>query len=81
MYVRKPSNLPKKIQIWKKTVVDKVLTLFNYWSNNMEKLIAAIEIFLFCMIETHENAIDVYIYDSVFLVDLKKFPVGKTKLA
>ena len=43
---RELSNLPKNIQIWKKTCANKVITLFNYWSNQMEKLIAAVKIFL-----------------------------------
>ena len=43
---RKSSNLPKKTQIWKRPMLIKLLTLFSYWSNQMEKLIAAVKIFL-----------------------------------
>ena len=45
---RKPLSLQKKTEILKKTCVllIKLLTLFNYWSNQMEKLIAVVKIFL-----------------------------------
>ena len=38
-YERKPSNLPKKSRYERKPVLIKLLTLFNYWSNQMEKLL------------------------------------------
>ena len=36
----------RKVKYGRKPVVIKLLTLFNYWSNQMEKLIAAVKIFL-----------------------------------
>ena len=46
---KKPSKLPKKTQILKKIcefLLITLLTLVDYWSNQMEKLIAAVKIFL-----------------------------------
>ena len=37
----------RKSKYERKTVLIKLLTLFNYWSNQMEKLIADVKIFLF----------------------------------
>ena len=37
----------RKSKYERKTVLIKLLTLFNYWSNEMEKLIADVKIFLF----------------------------------
>ena len=45
-YERKPSNLPKKSKYEWKRVLIKLLTLFNNWSNQMEKLVAAVQTFL-----------------------------------
>ena len=36
----------RKFKYGRKPVVIKLLTLFNYWSNQMKKLIAAFKIFL-----------------------------------
>ena len=36
----------RKSRYERKPVLIKLLTLFNYWSNQMEKLIAAVKIFL-----------------------------------
>ena len=37
----------RKFKYERKTVLIKLLTLFNYWSNQMEELIADVKIFLF----------------------------------
>ena len=36
----------RKFRYERKPLLIKLLTLFNYWSNQMEKLIAAVKIFL-----------------------------------
>ena len=45
---KKPSNLPKKIQIWKKSCTDKVLNFirFDYGSNQLEKRTTATKMYL-----------------------------------
>ena len=42
----KPQTYQRKSRYERKPVLIKLLTLCNYWSNQMEKLIAAVKIFL-----------------------------------
>ena len=62
--LKKLSNLPKKIQLWKKTCVNKFINVVQLLVNQMEKLTAAIKICLLTWL--------VEIYD-IFLFDLKDF--------
>ena len=62
--LKKLSNLPKKIQLWKKTCVNKFINVVQLLVNQMEKLTAAVKICLLTWL--------VEIYD-IFLFDLKDF--------
>ena len=44
--LKKLSNLPKKIQLWKKTCVNKFINVVQLLVNQMEKLTAAVKICL-----------------------------------